>query len=208
MSEDGLVSTILHDLAGMMTSVQGLAQIVEKQRDHPAIDELVSMLTSEADKAAQAVKDLQLVRAITDGSPVEALGAITVSELFLAVRESLSEDLRHGFTPPPPGLPDVMADQDLLADLVGRCYEAASETNPSEDHHVRALEVDGMVEIMIDFGPAKDLEELLAGRESGRKGMRAIAISHRLLPRWGGQLEPRVSGGEVQIAFRLAVVQS
>ncbi len=190
MSDDALVANILHDLAGMMTSVQGLAEIVEHDRDHPEIDELVKMLSSEADRAAQAVKDLQLIRAIDAGAPVEALDTVTVSELFLAVRESLSEDLRHGFTPPPPGLPDVYVDKDLVADLIARCYEAASETNPAENHQVRAMAVDGKVEVLIDFGPADDLNEVLEARESGRKGMRALAIAHRLLPRWNGQLEP------------------
>lgn len=203
MSDDALVANILHDLAGMMTSVQGLAEIVEQHKDHPEIDELVKMLSSEADRAAQAVKDLQLVRALDDGSPVEALDTVTVSELFLAVRDALSEDLRHGFTPPPPGLPDVYVDKDLIAGLIARCYEVASETNPAEDHQVRAMALEGKVEILIDFGPADDIKEILEARESGRKGMRALALAHRLLPRWNGQLEPRATDNEVRIAFKL-----
>jgi signal transduction histidine kinase len=203
VSDEALISNILHDLAGMMTSVQGLAQIVETQRDHPAIDELTSMLSTEADKAAEALRDLQLIRALAEGSPVEALGNVTISELFLAVREELSEDLRHGFTPPPPGLPDVFVDRSLVADLIARCYEAASETNPAEEHHVRATFVDGKVEILVDFGDSADLAAVLEGRDSGRKGMRAIAIAHRLLPRWGGEVEARVTDDEVRLAFKL-----
>lgn len=207
MTEDVLVSNILHDLAGMMTSVQGLAQILETKGDHPSRDEFAAMLSDEATKAAHAVKDLQLLRALSDGSPVEDLQRVTVSELFLAVREGLSDDLRHGFTPPPPDLPDITVDKDLLADLIGRCYETASQTNPSEDHHVGATALDGRLEITLEFGPSDPDAEVIQGVRSGRKGMRPAAIAARLLPRWNGSVDARLSDDGVTLVFELPTTE-
>lgn len=203
MSDEVLIGNILHDLAGMMTSVQGLAQIVENKKDHPSRDEFLRMLSSEADKAATAVKDLQLLRALQEGSPVEDMQQVTISELYLAIREALSEDLRHGFAPPPPGVPDVLVDKDLLADLIARTYEVASQTNQSEDHHLRVAEAAGKVELTIDLGPPNEDMDVIDGVQSGRKGFRPVAIAQRLLPRWNGGVEPRADDREVQVVFRL-----
>jgi signal transduction histidine kinase len=203
MSDEALISSILHDLAGMMTSVQGLAQIVETRRDHPSIDEFLSMLSSESEKAATAVKDIQLIRALADGQPVEDIQTVTVSELFLAIREALSEDLRHGFTPPPPGLPDVVVDKMLIADLIARVYAEASQTNPAEEHHVSASVSDGSVNVTVDLGPPEPGADIMQGIRSGRKSMRPAAIAYRLLPRWNGVLEPLVGDDSVRLVFRL-----
>jgi hypothetical protein len=176
---------------------------VEARVDHPEREEFMRMLTSESDKASTAVKDLMLVRALAVGQPVEDLQRVTVSELFLAIREDLSEDLRHGFTPPPPGLPDLYIDKALLSDLIARCYETASETNPAEEHVVKATTDGDFIEVSIDLGPPTEELDVMEGIRNGRRGLRAAAIAYRLLPRWNGSLESKVSDSMVRIAFKL-----
>lgn len=206
MSEDILVSNILHDLAGMMTSVQGLAQILERKSDHPSRDEFTAMLSSEADRAAFAVKDLQLVRALEDGSPVEDLQEVSVGQLFLAIRERLSDDLRHGFAPPPPDLPSITVDLDLLADLIARIYEHSSQTNPSEDHHIAASVGEGQLIMHLTLGPLTTDPDMLGTWREGRKGMRPAAIASRLLPRWGGSVDTEPGENAHRLAIRLPII--
>src|SRR5687768_12530952 len=68
VDQDPLREAVLHDLAGTLTSVHGLAVMADNKKEHPSRDHFISLLRAEAAKAAQAVKDLQMLEVIAADS--------------------------------------------------------------------------------------------------------------------------------------------
>jgi hypothetical protein len=192
VAEPRLVTTIVHDLAGYLTSVNGLLEIIAMRPDHPAREEFSASVLKQSRNAVQAIKDLQLVRSIDAGDLPENIVAVPVEEVLAVAGERLPEEHRDSLPVPAPGLPPVSADRDLLAEVLGRCVLLALSTNPGAVRDVTTQHTDDGVRIDIDFGPANDTNNVEEARLSGRKGKRPIALCALLLPRWGGSLQTEV----------------
>lgn len=201
---EALQAAIVHDLAGYMTSINGLAEIVAARPDHVAREELIATLSRETRVAIQAVKDLQLVRALEKGSVVERIEDVSVEQTFSQVREALPPELGSRLAPPAPGLPPVRADAEQLVSLLTRLIELAAATNAEAPSAVRAAAAPGAVAIGIDLGPPGEMNDVSEGRASGRKTMRPVALADLLLPRWGGSMHVETTEGRVGLALALA----
>jgi len=174
VSESPEVSTIIHELAGILSSLQGFAEIVESRPDHPEREKMISLVRKEARRAAQALKDLQMHRAMDAGRLVETLEPVVLTQALAAspVAELLPENV-----------PAVRADPKLLADLVTRCIELAAQDVPFEI----VVTQDG-IEIKLPMGSEVDADDVRKDVATGRATMRPLALARRLFERWGGDV--------------------
>ncbi|MGH2731025.1 MAG: hypothetical protein ACRDJI_10520 [Actinomycetota bacterium] len=172
MSESPEVSTVIHELAGILSSLQGFAEIVESRPDHPEREKMISLVRKEARRAAQALKDLQTHRAMDADRLVETLQPVVL-------REALADSPVAGLVPD--DMPAVRADPKLIADVIPRCIELAAQDALSE-----IVVTQGAIEIKIPMGSEADAEELRKDVATGRATMRPLALARRLFERWGG----------------------
>ena len=140
------VAVLVHELGGMLSSVQGFAHIAESNPDHPDRERFIRLAASEARRAAQALKDLHLARALDRGSVPSSPPPVAMETLMVRVAEGTGG---HGLKLA--GAPDdvsVRADPAKLAGLLVR-LRAAATAPPS----VRA--VGAGAEMAFDLGPAE-----------------------------------------------------
>lgn len=196
-----LEATIVHDLAGYMTSVTGLSEIVATRPEMDRRESLILSLAEESKAATQCVRDLQMVRSIAAGSVAEDVRAVEAGEWFALLKAELPDDLAASLALPP-GLPAIRADAQILAGLVARILMLADP--PGE--HLWSVSASGdAVEIAIAMGTADRLDELAEGRLSGRREMRPLALADFLLPRWGAGIEIEEGDATVLVALVLKV---
>lgn len=203
MGESRLVAVIVHDLAGYLTSINGLLEIMAVNPDHPAREEFSESVLMESRNAVQALKDLQLVRSIDAGDLPETVDSVPPAKVLALAGEHLPQEHRRSLPVPAPDLPPVKADRGLLAEILGRCILLALKTNPEAARDTTAQKTNEGVRIDIDLGPSGAANDVEEGRRSGRKAMRPIALGALLLPRWDGSLQTEV-GGTSRISLLLA----
>lgn len=178
MSESPELTVLLHELGGVLSSVQGFAHIAAENPGHPDRERFIKLTASEARRAAQTVKDVHLVRSFDRG--------------------------RIDPSPPPVGLaslvagaPDVMvvADPAKCGSLLARCVDAAAAPPEFEGAEVR-----------IPIAPAGDLARKTEALDAPYPDMILYAILRRLLRHWGGELVLGVAGDRTvaTLSFRRA----
>jgi signal transduction histidine kinase len=189
-SESPEVATIIHELAGILSSLQGFAEIVESRPEHPDREKMISLVRKEARRAAQALKDLQAHRAMDDGRLVERIESVVLTE---ALAESAVADLV------PEDVPAVRADAKLVADVIPRCIELAAQ-----DALPEIVTTQSAVEIKIPMGGEVDPEEMRKDVTTGRATMRPLALARRLFERWGGGAHVEESDSQTFVVLVLA----
>lgn len=194
-----LESTIVHDLAGYMTSIAGLAEIVATRPEIDGRESLILSLAKESKAATQCVRDLQTIRGLTAGSVVEDVRGVETAEWFELVKVELPNDLAASLAVPP-DQPAIRADAQILAGLLARILTFA---DPPDGHLWSISASGGSVEIAIAMGTTERLDELVEGRLSGRKEMRPLALADLLLPRWGARIEIEERAAGVLVVFVL-----
>lgn len=170
MDESPEVSVLVHELGGMLSSVQGFAHIAAENPGHPDRERFIKLAASEARKAAQVVKDIHLVRSFDHG--------------------------RIDPSPPPADLADlvpgaagasVVVDAAKVHGLLDRCVQASPA--PPE-----VVDAGHRVEVRIPVGPAADLARKVEALDAPYPDMVGYAILRRLLRHWGGDVTLATAG--------------
>jgi signal transduction histidine kinase len=186
-------SAVIHELAGILSSLQGFSEIVESRPDHPDRERLISILRQEARRASQALKDLQVFRALDAGKFGDRVEAVSLDDVLASTSD---------VAPVPEDLPAVRADPLLAPEVIARCIELASELNPQGRAEV--VRVAEAAEVRIAMGSDLDPEEIDDGVRTGRAPMRPFALARRLLERWGGSVRVEPSGSQTFVVLVLA----
>lgn len=170
MDESPELSVLVHELGGMLSSVQGFAHIASENPDHPDRERFIKLAAQEARKAAQVVKDIHLVRSFDRGRIEPAPPPANLGELI-------------------PGVPEtpVVADVAKVRGLLQRCVDAA----PAPPEVVDAGE---RVEVRIAVAPAADLARRIESLDAPYPDMVTYAILRRLLRYWRGDVTLATAG--------------
>ncbi len=193
MTEGPEVSVLVHELGGMLSSVQGFAHIAEANPDHPDRERFIKLAASEARRAAQALKDLHLARALDRGSISAAPPTVEMSELMVkAANEMPANGLRLV------GAPDVAvrADPAKLGGLLARCALAAASSP-------EVRRAGGGAEISLTLGAAEEIERKQQALEAPYPDMVVFSLARRLVELWGGALTISVEGDRTVATIRL-----
>lgn len=172
MHESPELAVLLHELGGMLSSVQGFAHIAAENPDHPDRERFIRLAASEARRAAQTVKDVHLVRSFDRG--------------------------RIDASPPPADLGDladapgaagvtVVADAAKVRELLDRCRAGA--VAPPD-----VLASAERPELRIPVGTAAELARKVEALDAPYPDMVLYAILRRLLRHWGGDVTVAAAG--------------
>lgn len=194
---------ILHELAGALSTVLGFAQLVERRPDHPRAAEFTTMIKAEAERAVEALRDLQLLRALRADAVVEKVEAVPARELLARIASrvrSAQVEVDEGPAAGPAGDALVECDVELFADVAARCFDAAAAGgNPG----VRVEARGGHVVFSVGFGAAAEREDLQERIDGLFPEARPIVVAGELLRRWGGAAAVVEAGSEVRLELLL-----
>lgn len=193
MTEGPEVSVLVHELGGMLSSVQGFAHIAEANPDHPDRERFIKLAASEARRAAQALKDLHLARSLDRGGIPESPPPVEMAALMSRVA---SESKHDGLVLA--GAPDVSvrADPAKVAGLLARCIGVA--VAPAEVRRSGSG-----VAIRVPVAPAQDLARKTEALEAPYPDMVLFTLTRRLVDRWGGGLTLAAEGDHSVVTIRL-----
>jgi hypothetical protein len=194
VTEGPEVAVLVHELGGMLSSVQGFAHIAESNPDHPDRERFIKLAASEARRAAQALKDLHLARSLDRGGIVASPPPVGMAELMSKVASEARSDGLH-LT----GAPDVAvrADPAKLGPLLARCARAATAPPSVARTPTGAA-------FSLSVAPAADLERKRQALEAPYPDMVLFSLTRRLVRHWGGDLGMEARGDEVVVTISLA----
>ncbi|HEV2755870.1 MAG TPA: hypothetical protein VG318_08860 [Actinomycetota bacterium] len=194
MTEGPEVSVLVHELGGMLSSVQGFAHIAEANPEHPDRERFIKLAASEARRAAQALKDLHLARALDRGGISAAPPPVALSELMARIVNEMATTGLH-LT----GAPGVMVrvDPAKAAGLLARCLGASRV--PAE-----VRKAGGDAELVLVLGPAGELDRKRQALDAPYPDMVLFSLTRRLLEHWGGGLRLAAAGDVTTAVIRLA----
>ena len=185
MDESPELSVLIHELGGMLSSVQGFAHIAAENPDHPERERFIKLAASEARRAAQTVKDVHLVRSFDRGRinpspPPVGLAAVLAN----AARQSSGAGLQLV------GGRDAMVtvDPSKIASLLGRCMDAAIAP-------AAVVTSAGRADVTVPIAPAEQLGRRTEALEAPYPDMVVWSILRRLLRYWGGDVTLAAEGG-------------
>lgn len=193
MTEGPEVAVLIHELGGMLSSVQGFAHIAETNPGHPDRERFIQLAAKEARRAAQALKDLHLARSLDRGGIDAHPPPVDVATLMDAVaEETKGEGLRLI------GAPDVSvrADPAKLAGLLARCRSVAIAPP-------QVTRAGSGVEMVFALGDAAELGRRREALEAPYPGMLLFSLTRRLVRHWGGDLTIGAEGGSTVVRVRL-----
>jgi hypothetical protein len=200
-----VVAAIVHDLAGMLSNVSTFAGILEARPDHPGRGEFIPVLAQEAKAAAQAVKDLQLARALSEPWPRGDLAHVDVC----SVLREVATDLGHpgwfddGLSRVGPS-ESVVADGGVLHGLLERALAVASGGDPNQDSPLDIERSGSAVTLTFDLSRATYEGDVLADIGRGRRELRPFALLKGCVESWGGEGLIEAREGVPALVLRLA----
>ncbi len=171
MDESPELSVLVHELGGMLSSVQGFAHIAAENPDHPERERFIKLAASEAKRAAQTVKDVHLIRAFDRGRINPSPPPVELAAL-----------LGDG-----PGAVRVAVDPGKVGGLLERCRAAA--VAPAE-----VLVDDDRAELRVPIAPADQLARHTEALDAPYPDMVTWSIVRRLLRYWGGDVTLAAEG--------------
>jgi signal transduction histidine kinase len=184
MSDSPEVSVLIHELGGMLSSVQGFAHIAEANPEHPNRERYIALAASEARRAARALKDLHLVRALDRGSlaasppPVEASAVVGA-----AAREASLGDAAF---PELAGV-RIAVDPPKVVSLLGRTWALAVAP-------VAVVTEEGRADLVIPLAGADQLARRSQALDAPHPDMVVPSLLRRILRHWGGDVMLAVRG--------------
>lgn len=170
MDESPELSVLVHELGGMLSSVQGFAHIAAENPDHPDRERFIKLAASEARRAAQVVKDIHLVRSFDHGRVESSPTPADLGTLVPGAEGTI-----------------VAIDAPKLRGLLERCLAAAPA--PPE-----VLDAGERVEVRMAIAPASDLARKVEALDAPYPDMVSYAILRRLLRHWGGDVTLATAG--------------
>ena len=168
MSESPELSVLVHELGGMLSSVQGFAHIAAENPDHPDRERFIKLAASEARRAAQTVKDIHLIRSFDRGR-------VNPSPPPVELKSLVGDAAPEGAM--------VRVDPAKVAGVLARCRDAA--LGPEE--------ISG-AELRLPIAPESDLRRRLEALEAPYPDMVVYALLRRLLRHWGGDVTLAAEG--------------
>jgi signal transduction histidine kinase len=166
MDEAPELAVLVHELGGMLSTVQGFAHIAAENPGHPDRERFIGLTATEARRAAQTVKDIHLVRSLDRGSVLDAPPPVELSQVV-------------------DGAPPLMVtvDPPKVAGLLERCIGAC----------VAPPEVTG-AQLRIPVASAADLARRAEALNAPYPDMVLYSILRRLLRLWGGDVTIEAAG--------------
>ena len=177
MSESPELAVLVHELGGMLSSVQGFAHIAAENPDHPDRERFIKLAASEARRAAQTVKDIHLVRAFDRGRIDPAPGPVDLGTII--------------DVPGAAGV-EVVADPAKARGVLERCLEKAAAPPEISTTGER-------VEVRVPIAPGAELARKVEAIDAPYPDMVTHAILRRLLRHWGGDVT-LVAEGDTTVA--------
>lgn len=205
-------STILHELAGLISGIWSFSEIIESRPDHPERESFISLVRLESKKAAQAMRDLQLLSALESDQLRSEPGPVWLHELIAAsasncenpaLFEDLAAELEADAKP-------VVADPALLSDILVRIADLSAERAAVPS--VRATTSGGKIDLRVGCGAAPR-GTLEAGVRRGEGVLRVFYIARLLTEAWGGAVAAEETpigddaGGDVDAVAVLSLQQ-
>ncbi|MPZ70342.1 MAG: hypothetical protein GEU71_12570 [Actinobacteria bacterium] len=196
-------STIVHELAGLLSGVWSFAEIVESRPDHPEREAFISLLRDESKKAAQTMRDFQLLRSIESGRGGEAAGPVWLGELFAgaAAASDHPELLDHLASGVADDAPAVLADPGALGGLLVRLVDVSDEVCDGKSSMTLHQTTRG-VELHLDCGSVPP-SEVVVGIQQGEGRMRVLYLARRLVESWGGKVTTKNDGDHAVAVLHL-----
>lgn len=199
-------AAILHELAAIVSSVVGFAELVERLPDHPRREEFIALVAAESRRAVGALRDLQLLRALAAGlvpAPEDRAG---IAALLAAIERHTDAEIASS-----PGADShardlVAVPERLVSELGARCIDAAS-ARLGRRARVEVRPADDALELVVESGSAADYDRVAEAVDSFRAEFRVAGVLRELLRASGGDLVVARSGGESSLVLRLPVVQ-
>ncbi|HEX2196639.1 MAG TPA: hypothetical protein VHJ76_06910 [Actinomycetota bacterium] len=179
MDESPELSVLIHELGGVLSSVQGFAHIAAENPGHPDRERFIKLAASEARRAAQTVKDVHLVRSFDRGRIDPSPPSVPLSEVL----GGEAGDAR------------VSVDPAKISDVLERCRAQA----------VAPVAVDG-AQLRVPVGTAGELARRTEALDAPYPDMVTWAILRRLMRHWGGDVTLAADGEwtVVTVAFPVA----
>jgi hypothetical protein len=187
-NEPPVVAAIIHDLAGMLSNVAAFAGILEARPDHPSRAEFLPVMAKEARTAAEAVKDLQLARSLSEPWARGDLQLVEVTRVLKQAAENLgvpgwldpqieslgTETLR------------VTADDGVFSGLLARSLRVAAGDDLSAPSNLSVASDENGAVLTIDLSATSYEGDVAADLPRGRRELRPLALLRAVNDSWGG----------------------
>jgi PAS domain S-box-containing protein len=218
---EAFVAVMSHELRTPVTSIYGVAKLLERDLTSPRAADLVHDIADESERLIRIIEDLLVLSGVGSGhiplsrEPVLVQHAIpeAVNDLRRRYREVVVEmDVPAGL---PPVLGDPTAIRQILRNLFSNAGKYAAKAGPIT---VVAAECDGRVEVAVldrGPGPGDDPDGLFAmfyraphtARLAGGTGI-GLYVARELATAMGGSVEARPrDGGGAEFRVALPIVE-
>lgn len=193
-------SVVFHELAGLLSGLWSISEMVATRPDLPEREEFIGLLRIEARKAARTFKDLQNLRALREGNLVDRIENVGVDDALAAAdaisnRETAGGPRRHSS-----GVA-VRADMFALAEFVARLRDLAVELGGDATDRVEVHPE--AVDLVYLCGPDERQSELLEGADRSDGRARLLYVMRRVVERWGGEVRVEKRDGNAAVTLRL-----
>jgi K+-sensing histidine kinase KdpD len=216
-----LLRSVSHDLRTPLVTIRAVTSDLRAGAvyDDTVRDELLDLVSDEAERLDRLVANLLSLSRIEAGSLRPEFQAVPLEELFTSRVRKLNRVLRnaHVQVDVPFTLPLAEADYTLLDQVITNLLDNAARHSPDgRVIRVRARERDGMIEVAVtDQGPGvapadreRVFEPFLHGEGSTSSGI-GLAICKAIVEAHGGTISVEESnGGGAQFLFTLPVHRS
>ena len=218
---EAFVAVMSHELRTPVTSIYGVAKLLERDPSSPQAVELVRDIEDESERLIRIIEDLLVLSGVGRGhiplsrEPVLIQHAIpeAVSDARRRFRDAVIEvDVPAGL---PPVLGDPTAIRQILRNLLSNAGKYAAKAGPIS---LVAAEHDGRIEVAVldrGPGPGDDPDGLFAmfyraphtARLAGGTGI-GLYVARELVTAMGGSVEARPRhGGGAEFRVALPIVE-
>jgi hypothetical protein len=156
-------SVVIHELAGLLSGLWSISEMVATRPDHPDREEFIGLLRTEARKAARTFKDLQNLRALRSGNFAERVEDVHVVDVLEAADAIANPDTAGRARQHPTDV-TVRADTFALAEFVARLRELAVELGGEATDRVEVQP--DCVDLVYLCGPDERQSELLEAQSA------------------------------------------
>jgi hypothetical protein len=192
-------SVVFHELAGLLSSLWSISEMVAQRPDHPEREEFISLLRAEARKAARTFKDLQNLRALMADNFAERIETVRIADV-LEGADALgdAQNARRSTT-----RDDITlrADMFALAEFIARLRDLAVEFGGDGNDGVEARS--DQMDLVYSCGTEDRHADLLEGIDRGDGRARVLYVMRRVVLRWGGDVRVETRDGGAAVTVRL-----
>jgi signal transduction histidine kinase len=193
-------SVVVHELAGLLSGLWSLSEMVASRPDLPDREEFIALMRTEAKKAARTFKDLQNLRALRSGNLAERIEDVQIDDALEAA-DAIANPDTSGRARQHPSDVTVRADMFALAEFVARLRDLAVELGGEATDGVEVQP--DCVDLVYLCGPDDRRSELIEGAERSDGRARLLYVLRRVVERWGGEVRVDTRAGDAAVVVRL-----